>query len=268
MRRLDRWDWLGIALGGAAVLAFLFLTPPSLLRKADYLGAVVCHRMPEHSFFIAGRQLPVCQRCTGTFSAALTAVLWQWLVWRRRDRAFPPLSVWLVMGAMALPWFADGFNSFTAMRNGGVGALGYAPQPWLRLLTGALMGTVMGVVLVAAFNQSFWAEGREDRAVVSGMRELFTLVAVSSGVAALIYSRRPWLLYPVSLYLALAIVALFTLVGAMVWVMAVGRENRYHRWREAIGALGWGLVFAAFIIGPMLALRLVLTGTVDGMPGL
>ncbi len=266
MRRLDRWEWVGVVLGSAAVVAFLLLTPPDLLRKADYLGAVVCHRMPEHSFFIAGRQLPVCQRCAGTFSAALTAVLWQWGVWRRRDRAFPPLPIWLGLAAMALPWVADGFNSFTAMRSGGVGTLGYAPMPWLRLLTGALMGTAMGVVLVAAFNQSIWAEGAEDRAVVSTWKELLTLVTVSLGVSALIYSRRSWLLYPVTLYLALAIVALFTLLGAMVWVMAAGHENRYHRWRETVGALGWGLVFAAFIIGPMLALRLSLTGTIDGFP--
>lgn len=33
-----------------------------------YLGGLSgCHRMPERSFFINGKQFPVCARCTGCF---------------------------------------------------------------------------------------------------------------------------------------------------------------------------------------------------------
>ncbi len=266
--RGDFWERAGLVLALIAVAAFILLTPPDLLRKADYLGAVVCHRMPSHSFFIAGHQLPVCQRCTGTFGGALTVILWQWAVWRRRERAFPPPLIWLLMGAMALPWVADGFNSFTALGKG-VGVLGYAPQPWLRLLSGALMGTVMGVILVAAFNQTVWAdEVASDRAAVARPRDLLILTLASLGVAALVYTRMDWLLYPVTLYLAAAIVALFTLLGTMIWVMVAGREQRYRRWSEVVPAAGWGLVFTALIVASMLAIRLTLTGTIDGMPGL
>lgn len=31
-----------------------------------------CHRMPERSFFIKGKQFPVCARCTGAFFGYLT----------------------------------------------------------------------------------------------------------------------------------------------------------------------------------------------------
>lgn len=37
----------------------------------DWLG---CHQMPERSFFIGGRQLPVCARCTGVIAGQLLCV--------------------------------------------------------------------------------------------------------------------------------------------------------------------------------------------------
>jgi uncharacterized membrane protein len=36
-------------------------------------GAAVCHQLPERSFHIAGRTMPVCARCTGLYAAAALA---------------------------------------------------------------------------------------------------------------------------------------------------------------------------------------------------
>jgi uncharacterized membrane protein len=36
-------------------------------------GAVVCHQRPERSFFLFGRQLPVCARCIGLYAGAALA---------------------------------------------------------------------------------------------------------------------------------------------------------------------------------------------------
>lgn len=41
-------------------------------------GSVVCHQLPERSFFLDGRQLPVCARCTGLYLSA-AAGLAGWL---------------------------------------------------------------------------------------------------------------------------------------------------------------------------------------------
>ncbi|MGC9357518.1 MAG: DUF2085 domain-containing protein, partial [Anaerolineae bacterium] len=141
------WTWTGLLLATMAVIGFIFFTPPALLRKLDYVGAAVCHRIPSHSFFVAGEQLPVCQRCTGTFAGALLGLLFQWLVLRRRrSQRFPPLWIWLVMGLFFAAWGLDGFNSFTTFNGRSVGILGYEPQPWLRLLTGTLVGMSMSIV--------------------------------------------------------------------------------------------------------------------------
>jgi len=268
------WTWTGILLAGAAVVAFVVLTPPSLLRKLDYVGAAVCHRIPSHSFFVAGRQLPICQRCTGTFNGALLGLLFQWLVLRRRKaQRFPALWVWGLMALFFALWGLDGFNSLLATGDTQFEILGvtvrsaYEPQPWLRLLTGTLVGMSMSVALVAAFNETMWADGRNERSL-RGWRDLSPLLAVELAQAGLIYLLEPWMLYPLAIYSALGVLAMFVLLGAMVWVMALGLDQTYTGWRQTWLPMLWGIVFAALVIGGMDTLRLFLTGTIDGVPGL
>lgn len=43
-----------------------------LMRIGHVLG---CHQMPERSFFISKRQLPVCARCTGVMIGELVAIV-------------------------------------------------------------------------------------------------------------------------------------------------------------------------------------------------
>ena len=51
------------------------------------IGSVICHQIPERSFFWAGRQLPVCGRCTGLYvSAALGLAAWIAIKTARRWR--------------------------------------------------------------------------------------------------------------------------------------------------------------------------------------
>ncbi len=263
------WAWLGVALALAGLVLFIVLTSGDLLTRLDYVGAAVCHRIPSHSFFIDEHQLPLCQRCTGTFPGALTGILVQWGLWRRRrSRRFPPLPIWFALLACAALWGLDGFNSYTTMLlNRPEGILGYAPQPWLRLLSGSLMGMAMSVVLVPAFNQSVWAD-TEPEATLRSWSELGFLVAVELVMAALIFVLEPVLLYPVALYSAAGVLAMFTLLGAMIFVMALGRDNQVKGWRQAWVPLVWGVVFACFIVGGMNFMRWQTLGTIDGVPGL
>lgn len=263
------WIWLGVGLALVALAGFILLTPPSLLRKADYVAAAVCHRIPSHSFFIDEHQLPLCQRCTGTFAGALTGLILQWGVFRRRrTQRFPPLWQWLLLGAFAAVWGLDGFNSYTTLLLArDMGILGYAPQPWIRLLTGTFMGLGMSIVLVSAFNQVVWADAL-DEAPLPSWRHVAPLMAVGLLQAAAIYTLEPWLLYPIALYSVAGVIAMMTCLGAMIWVMALRQEQRYGGWRAAWVPLVWGIIFAAIIIIGMGSVRLLLTGSVDGVPGL
>jgi uncharacterized membrane protein len=271
-----------LAISGAIVL--LVWTPGGLLRKTDYIAAAVCHRRASHSFEIAGHQLPLCQRCTGTFPGALTGLLVHWGLWRRRRAtAFPKWPFLMALILFAAVWALDGVNSTTSdgqfhtilqpfiSRPDGVGLLGYAPQPWLRLLSGTLMGLSMSIILVPAFNQSLWSDGEETQALRS-WREMGQLLAIGLAMASLIYIIEPLpyrgVLYAVALYSALGVLAMFTLLGAMMFVLITRRDASLTGWRDAWVPLVWGIVFAAFVVTVMDGARLWLTGTIDGVPGL
>ena len=276
--------WLGIALALGGLIAFIALTPDGLLRKFDYVGAAVCHRRPSHSFTMAGRQLPLCQRCSGTFPGALTGILVQWLIMRRRrSLGYPVWQILVVLCAFAALWGLDGVNSTTSdgqfylvlqrfiNRPEGFGLLGYAPQPWLRLVSGALMGMSMSAILVPAFNQTMWADGEQKRALRS-WHDFALLISVELAMAALIYliepRPEPIFMVLVSIYQIAGVVAMFVLLGAMLFTLIMRRDASMLRWRDAWVPLIWGLVFALVIVAVMDFVRLQITGTIDGIPGL
>ncbi len=263
------WVWSGVLLALVGLTLFIILTPDGALAKADVIAAAVCHRIPSHSFFVDEHQLPLCQRCSGTFPGALTGLLMQWGLWRRRrSQRFPQWRMFIVLVAFAGIWALDGFNSYTTMLTGRPeGLLGYAPQPWLRLLSGVLMGMGMSVILVPAFNQIMWSDG-EAAAPLRSWSELVFLIVVELALAGGIYLLEPTLLYPVVLYSVAGVVAMFVCLGAMLFVMAIGRDSALTRWREAWLPLVWGLVFALLIIGVMNFMRMLITGTIEGVPGI
>ena len=54
-------------------------------------GSVVCHQIPDRSFFLDGRQFPVCARCTGLYLSGLVGLA-GWLGWKLA-KAWRPLRV-------------------------------------------------------------------------------------------------------------------------------------------------------------------------------
>jgi hypothetical protein len=71
--RIRRRWWLLLILGVLFLLAFYNVSDPArvshdpLLEAGDYAGYAICHRITERSFTVAGRQFPLCARCTGTY---------------------------------------------------------------------------------------------------------------------------------------------------------------------------------------------------------
>lgn len=95
-----------------------------------------CHSKPERSFFIRGRQFPICARCTGELIGILLGLVCCF-VFR------PP--VWICIILM-LPMIADGLiQQFTAYESNNV----------KRVITGALFGyalvSFVVVTLIATF---------------------------------------------------------------------------------------------------------------------
>lgn len=76
--RLHPVGW-ALALAATAALLAAAVAPPLLtpaLRAPLVAGFhVLCHQLPERSFFVDGVQLAACHRCTGIYAGLLLGVL-------------------------------------------------------------------------------------------------------------------------------------------------------------------------------------------------
>jgi len=113
----------GLVIGAVAWFAAILLAPIaiasptrvlSVAAAASYAGGSrICHQRPERCFWIHGRPMPVCGRCTGLYAgAALAAPLALFLAAGASGRArsialataVPTLTTWgLEMAGLAHP---------------------------------------------------------------------------------------------------------------------------------------------------------------------
>ncbi|MCL2022950.1 MAG: DUF2085 domain-containing protein [Oscillospiraceae bacterium] len=88
-----------------------------------------CHRRPERSFFIRGKQFPICARCTGIAAGYIIGITMAIVLGQ--------LPWWIVLLCM-IPLIADGFLQAL----GGIESTN--PR---RFVTGVLFGTALIAIL-------------------------------------------------------------------------------------------------------------------------
>ncbi len=134
-RALAAWGVaLAVAVGLLALIALATLAEArgyvalsSMLRRAF---GVVCHQMPERSFYLAGHPLAVCARCLGIYVGLGAGALAYPLV-RAVGRTDAPARGWLF--AAAIPTAVDFALGFSGV---------WENTHLSRLLTGAVLGAV------------------------------------------------------------------------------------------------------------------------------
>jgi uncharacterized membrane protein len=256
---------LAIVSAIAALVLFYVATPDGILTKMDMVGYAVCHRIAARSFVIAGRPLPLCARCSGTFIGALVGFFGQAAVLRRRRAAeFPPPLVLVVLVSFTLLWGADGLNSYMTLIGG---PHVYEPRNWLRLTTGALQGLTMSALVYPVLNFTLWREPTTERTIRS-LGELGVLLLLEAGMVALVLTQHRFLLYPLAILGTLGVLTLLTSVNSMLVLMILRRENIADTWRDSIAPLLTGLTLSLIQIGAIDAVRYTLTGTLQGIPSL
>ena len=134
-RALAFW---GVSSGVVVVLVALIVVAPvaaarghSTLAQGIYGAfAMLCHQLPERSYFIDGHQFAVCSRCTGVY-AGFTLTLLLYPLIRSLRNTVTPSPKWLILAAV--PLVIDvAVNFFDFWRN----------THTSRLLTGAILGGV------------------------------------------------------------------------------------------------------------------------------
>jgi uncharacterized membrane protein len=260
--RAARWDAVLAAAALVIILGYLLAPPHSLLDKADHAAYAVCHRIPARSFTLAGRPLPLCARCSGTYLAATVGLIV--LAARGRGRAgrFPAHSALVVLGVFLLCWAVDGFNSFLALFPG-LPYL-YEPRNLLRLITGALEGVALAAILLPLANQTLWATPGSQRSI-GAWRDLGWMLVAAVVVIVLVGSEWPPLLYPLAILSELAILGLVGTVNAMFVLILTRREGRATRPREVMIPLLLGIALAAVELSAIGLARAALTARL-GLP--
>ena len=103
------------------------------------IGKYICHQKPERSFFIKGRQFPVCARCTGFYSGLVVYLVYSIFYSNNYDLSMLILSIILM-----IPVAVDGLTQYFGPRES---------TNKLRFITGFIGG--IGLILFLKIVFSF-----------------------------------------------------------------------------------------------------------------
>jgi uncharacterized membrane protein len=256
----------------AALIAFagwMYIAPPGILGKADAVGYAVCHRISERSFHIGDRQLPLCARCSGTFTAAAVGLTFLAVTARKRS-GMPDKKFYIPFALFFLAFAVDGSNSYLYLLKQVTGGLTqipnlYIPNNTLRLFTGTGMGLTMAAFLFPAFNQSVW-RNLDPAPVIRTWKHFLTLVGILLVIDLLILTDSPLVLYPIAFISPLGVLALLTMIFAIVWLMMMRQDNTIINGKDLWLPLLAGFTLTLLMIIAIDLFRLQLTGTWGAFP--
>ena len=265
---ISGWDGLLALVALAVILALLIGWPGNLLDKADHAAYAVCHRIGDRSLFVAGRQLPLCARCSGTYLGALAGFVVLAARGHGRARDLPRLRYLLALGVFFLAWGFDGANSYLTLFPG-LPHL-YEPHNLLRLITGTLEGLAISALLLPVFNVTLWKpvgplEGTDaQEPSITGWPDLAWLLLGGALVIAIVSSAWDPLLYPLALVSGLMIVGLVGAINGMLLIV-LRRAGPAQRWSQAIVPLLGGVALAMIELSAIGLFRAELTARL-GLP--
>ena len=211
---------------------------------------------------LAGRPLPLCARCSGTYLGAAAGLVVLAALGRGRAGRFPAPAILAVLMVFLLVWAVDGVNSFLTLIPG-LPYL-YEPSNLLRLVTGTLEGLAIAAVVLPLANLTLWASPEPQRSI-GAWRDLGWLLVAAAAVIALVSSEWPPLLYPLAILSELAILGLVGLVNTLFLLMLMRRDGRVTRGREALLTLLLGVALAAVELTAIGVARATLTARL-GLP--
>ena len=204
----------------AMVLVGFLVAPGNLAWKTHVVLHGLCAQRPSHSLTIGGVTLPMDARMTGIYLGAAVTILWLIAARRHRATRVPSLPVLALLTSFVVALAVDGFNALLVDLRF---PTPYEPSNVLRMASGILAGTSLGVALGHLFASSMWAQGNRQRAVVTRPVELLTPISVSGAIAVLAFMDIPLLYGPFAVGLLVAAVAVFALLAQVVMALVTDR---------------------------------------------
>jgi uncharacterized membrane protein len=252
--------------GGVAAIALaaFVVAPGNVASKTHMALHGLCAQRPSHSLQIGGSTLPMDARMTGIYIGAAVTVIWLIAARRLRSTRVPNLPEVALLAMFVVALAVDGLNAlFIDLRL----PILYEPSNVLRLATGVLAGTSLGVALGHLFASSIWARGDQRRAVVTRPVELLAPLSVSAAIATLALIDLPLLYAPFAVGLLIAAIGVFWLLGTVVLALLSDRGWSCHTWSDVAPMALTSLVAAIVTVGALAALRFAME-QVLGLPSL
>ncbi|MBE2223920.1 MAG: DUF2085 domain-containing protein [Anaerolineae bacterium] len=241
------------------------LTHSHVLNGADWMGYAVCHRITERSFTIAGRQFPLCARCTGMYLGVFLVFLLLWLGGRLRRGGMPSTPIMLILMAFVVIMGIDGINSYLHFFPNAPHL--YEPRNWLRLLTGMGTGLMMGIIIVPALMQILWRD-ISYKPVLATFREFAGIIVVALLLVLLLLSNQATINYVLALASTAGLLLIVMSLNVVFLLIVLRREGRAEKWQQIILPLTIGFILAILELSIISTLRFNWTGTMTGLPGL
>jgi uncharacterized membrane protein len=235
-----------------AMLTAFLIAPGSVASKAYVALHGLCAQRPSHSLLIGDTTLPMDARMTGIYLGAATTVVWLIAARRLRAARTPSLPVLVLLASFVVAMAVDGVNALLVdLRLPSI----YEPSNLIRIGTGVLAGTTLGLALGYLFASSVWAHGGRERSVVMNPVELLSPIGVSAALAFLGLSNVPWLYAPFAVGLVVAAVGVFWLLGIVVLALLSDTAWSYQTWSDLTPLAFTSLITAVVTVGALSWLR-------------
>ncbi len=233
----------------------VLVSPGQTMSMAYWVGYAVCHQMPSHSFFMGKHQMPLCARCTGTFLASLITVLWFLVVKRDKSTLLPPLPIEFVLLAFLAIWALDGLNGTLAELD--LFHL-YAPGNSIRMVSGLLAGTSIGVFAVYLFNNVVWKLPKEEP-LAKNPDDLAIILALDGLLSLMVVFGPSWLVLVLGVLGILGVLVLLWMFMLSILLMLVGKVGAFVEWRDLLWAGLAALLAAALFVVSIDLVRFLMT---------
>jgi uncharacterized membrane protein len=247
-------DCRPLILGGfaATVLIAFLIAPGNIATKAHIALHGLCAQRPSHSLQIGDTTLPMDARMTGIYLGAAATVVWLIAVRRLRATRLPSRPVLVLVAAFVVALAVDGVNAlFVDLQLPTM----YEPSNFIRLGTGVLAGTALGLALGHVFASSIWADGDRQRAVVMKPVELLAPIGASAVIALLALSDVPMLYAPFAVGLVVAAVGVFWLLGIVVLALLSNGGWSYQTWSDLTTLALTSLIVSIVTVAALAGLR-------------
>jgi hypothetical protein len=189
---------------------------------------------------------------TGIYLGAAVTVVWLVAARRLRASRTPAVPVIAVLVLFVAALAVDGFNAlFVDLRL----PIIYEPSNLIRMATGVLAGTALGLALGHLFASSIWAHGDRERAVVMKPVELLAPIGGSAAIALLALADLPMLYAPFAVGLVVAAVGVFWLLGIVVLALVSDRGWSCRTWSDLAPLALTSLIVSIVTIAALAGLR-------------